>query len=72
METIGFETFGGAMRSQTFTAHPKIDPKTGNMVAIGYAANGLCTDDVSYIEVAPDGTLVREVWFKVPYYCMMH
>jgi carotenoid cleavage dioxygenase len=24
------------------------------------------------MEVAPDGTLLREAWFKVPYYCMMH
>ena len=40
METEEFETWDGAMKSQTFTAHPKIDPKTGNMVAIGYAASG--------------------------------
>ncbi|WP_395397281.1 carotenoid oxygenase family protein [Novosphingobium sp. BL-8A] len=72
METIGFETFGGTMRGQTFTAHPKVDPVTGNMVAIGYAASGLCTDDVAYYEVSPQGTLLREVWFKAPYYCMMH
>jgi carotenoid cleavage dioxygenase len=72
MESEAFATWDGAMKSQTFTAHPKVDPKTGNMVAIGYAANGLCTDDVSYMEVGPDGALVREAWFKVPYYCMMH
>ena len=72
METIGFEKFDGRMTGQTFTAHPKIDPKTGNMVAIGYAASGLCTDDVTYMEVDPSGELVRELWFKVPYYCMMH
>ncbi len=72
METFGFEKFGGKMTGQTFTSHPKIDPKTGNMVAIGYAASGLCTDDVTYMEVSPEGELIREVWFKVPYYCMMH
>lgn len=72
METIGFEKFGGKMTGQTFTAHPKIDPHTGNMVAIGYAASGLCTDDVTLYEVSPEGELIRELWFKVPYYCMMH
>lgn len=72
METIGFEKFGGKMTGQTFTAHPKVDPHTGNMIAIGYAASGLCTDDVCYYEVNPDGELVREIWFKAPYYCMMH
>ena len=34
--------------------------------------SGLCTDDVCYYEVSPEGELVREKWFKVPYYCMMH
>ena len=72
METVGFEKFGGKMTGQTFTAHPKIDPKTGNMVAIGYAASGICSDDVTCMEVSPSGELVREKWFKVPYYCMMH
>ena len=72
METFGFERFGGRMTGETFTAHPKIDPKTGNMVAIGYAASGLCTDDVTYMEVSPSGELIREQWFKVPYYCMLH
>ena len=72
METVGFEKFGGRMTGETFTAHPKIDPVTGNMVAIGYAASGLCSDDVTYYEVSPEGELVREKWFKVPYYCMMH
>ena len=72
METFGFEKFGGKMTGETFTAHPKIDPKTGNMVAIGYAASGLCTDDVTLYEVSPDGELLYEAWFKVPYYCMMH
>ena len=72
METAGYEKFGGKMTGQTFTAHPKIDPATGNMVAIGYAASGLCSDDVTYSEISPEGELLREVWFKAPYYCMMH
>ena len=72
LETFGFEKFGGKMTGETFTAHPKIDPKTRNMVAIGYAAGGLCTDDVTYYEINPQGELIREIWFKAPYYCMMH
>lgn len=72
METAGYTRFNGKMTGQTFTAHPKIDPKTGNMIAFGYASSGLCSDDCTYYEITPDGELVRELWFKVPYYNMMH
>ena len=71
METHGYTDFEG-ITGQTFTAHPKVDPETGNMIAFGYAAKGVCTDDVTYYEISPEGELIRELWFKVPYYCMMH
>ncbi len=72
LETEGYTRFNGKMTGQTFTAHPKIDPDTGNMIAFGYAASGLCTEDCTYYEVSPAGELIRELWFKAPYYCMMH
>jgi carotenoid cleavage dioxygenase-like enzyme len=72
METEGYTWFNGKMTGQTFTAHPKIDPHTGNMLAFGYASSGLCTDDCTYYEVNTAGELIRELWFKAPYYCMMH
>ena len=72
METEGYTWFNGKMTGQTFTAHPKVDPRTGNMIAFGYASSGLCTDDCTLYEVTPAGELIREFWFKIPYYCMMH
>jgi carotenoid cleavage dioxygenase len=72
METEGYTWFNGKMTGQTFTAHPKVDPRTGNMIAFGYASSGLCTDDCTFYEVSPEGDLIHELWFKVPYYCMMH
>ena len=72
METDGYTRFQGRMKGQTFTAHPKVDPQTGNMIAFGYAASGLCSDDVAFYEISPDGELVQEICFKAPYYCMMH
>ncbi|WP_404712572.1 carotenoid oxygenase family protein [Sphingomonas sp. MMS24-J13] len=72
LETIGYTRFGGKLRSQTFCAHPKIDPATGNMCAFAYATKGLLTRDMAYIEIGPEGDLVKEIAFENPYYCMMH
>jgi len=72
MDTEGYTRFEGKMTGQTFTAHPKVDPRTGNMIAFGYASSGLCTDDCTLYEITPAGELIREFWFKIPYYCMMH
>ncbi|HEY1961413.1 MAG TPA: carotenoid oxygenase family protein [Rhizomicrobium sp.] len=72
LETKGYWDFGGQMTSPTFTAHPKIDPHTGNMCAFGYAAKGLLTRDIVYYEFTPQGEKLKEVWFEIPYYAMMH
>lgn len=39
LETIGRYDFEGQVLSPTFTAHPKFDPKTGEMVCYGYEVN---------------------------------
>lgn len=72
LESRGYYDFAGAVKSPTFTAHPKLDPETGDMVAFGYAAKGLCTRDIVYYEIGQDGTVKQELWFEAPYYCMMH
>jgi carotenoid cleavage dioxygenase-like enzyme len=72
LETQGDWTFHGTLSGLTFTAHPKIDPITGEMIAFGFAAKGLFTRDVAYYEVSPQGRIVHEVWFEAPYHCMLH
>ena len=72
LETIGYSNFNGQLKSETFTAHPKIDPVTGDMCAFGYAAKGVLTKDIVYYEISPQGQFKREVWFELPYYAMMH
>ncbi|MBW8743548.1 MAG: carotenoid oxygenase family protein [Sphingomonas sp.] len=64
--------FDGRMTSETFTAHPKIDPRTGELLAFGYAAKGLCTRDMVFYAIGSEGAVKQEVWFQIPYYCMMH
>ncbi|MES2605900.1 MAG: carotenoid oxygenase family protein, partial [Pseudomonadota bacterium] len=51
--------FDGQLNSQTFTAHPKIDSRTGNMVAFGYESEGFGSDIVTAFEVTPQG---KKVW----------
>ncbi len=72
LETVGYCTFGGKLTSRTFTAHPKVDPLTGEMFAIGYAAKGEATRDLAYYVINPAGEIVHEVWLEAPYSGMIH
>jgi carotenoid cleavage dioxygenase-like enzyme len=72
LETKGYTSFHGKMTGQTFTAHPKVDSRNGNMIAFGYASSGLCSAGCTYYEITPGGELIREIPFQAPYYCMMH
>ncbi|MEO0033673.1 MAG: hypothetical protein RIS94_3431, partial [Pseudomonadota bacterium] len=72
LDTIGSYDFGGALKSETMTAHVRIDAQTGELFFYGYEADGQASKKVSYCIVAPDGTLKREQWFDAPYCAMMH
>ena len=72
LETIGQWDFHGALRSETMTAHVRIDPDTQEMFFFGYEASGPCSRDVAYCIADKDGNLVSEQWFEVPYCALMH
>ncbi|MGC1459116.1 MAG: carotenoid oxygenase family protein [Steroidobacteraceae bacterium] len=73
LETIDdYYTFNGGLKGQTFTAHPKIDPHTGELVAFGYEAKGLATDDIFVFSADPKGAVNWSAWVKVPYAGMIH
>jgi carotenoid cleavage dioxygenase-like enzyme len=72
LETKGYHDYGGRLRSETFTAHAKIDPETGEMFAFGYAAKGVATKDIAYLLIDRSGEIVHEVWFEAPYSAMVH
>ncbi|AKH43904.1 carotenoid cleavage dioxygenase [Altererythrobacter atlanticus] len=72
LETIGKWDYYGALKSETFTAHPRIDASTGEMFFFGYEAGGLCSLDVAYGIADKDGNLKSEVWFDQPYCSSIH
>lgn len=73
LETIDpVYTFDGQLQSKTFTAHPKVDSETGDMIAFGYEAKGFGTDDVNVFQITPQGKMVWQAWIKVPYVGMIH
>lgn len=72
LETKGPWRAGGGIDSRTFTAHPKFDPKTGEMIAFGYAAKGECTRDIAYYVIDQHGKVTHSAWFEAPVAAMIH
>jgi carotenoid cleavage dioxygenase len=72
LATLGRFDFGGKLRSQTMTAHVRIDPESGEMFFYGYEAGGLASTKVAYGVADRSGELLREQWFDAPYCAMMH
>ncbi|KAF2198131.1 9-cis-epoxycarotenoid dioxygenase-like protein [Delitschia confertaspora ATCC 74209] len=75
LKTIGRYDFDGQMLSPTFTAHPKIDPDTGEMIAYGYEAGGDGHDgstDIVVYSFDRDGRKIEECWYKAPFCGMIH
>jgi carotenoid cleavage dioxygenase-like enzyme len=70
--TKGYHSFEGKLKSETFTAHAKIDPLNGEMLAFGYAAKGICTRDIAYYVIDTRGEVQHEVWIEAPYSGMVH
>ncbi|MFW6358528.1 MAG: carotenoid oxygenase family protein [Chroococcales cyanobacterium] len=68
LETVGKFTFDNKLTSP-FTAHPKVDPETGEMLFFGYSFQ---PPFVQYGVVSPAGELVRIVPIEIPEPVMMH
>ncbi|OGM49639.1 hypothetical protein ABOM_001851 [Aspergillus bombycis] len=75
LETIGRYDFDGQVLAPTFTAHPKIDPKTQSMLTFAYEAGGNGNDgsrEIAFYEIDADGRKTEEVWFEAPYCGFIH
>ena len=71
LKTRGYCNYGGKIAGP-FTAHPKIDPVTGEMVFFGYSASGPFTPTLSFGSIAADGAVTRFDRFDAPYASMVH
>jgi carotenoid cleavage dioxygenase-like enzyme len=75
LETIGRYDFDGQVQSPTFTAHPKFDPDSGEMICYGYEAGGNGYDascDIVVYTIDKDGKKTEQCWYKAPFCGMIH
>ncbi|GAB3838897.1 carotenoid oxygenase family protein [Kribbella italica] len=68
LETLGSNDFGGRLTT-AMTAHPKADPRTGELHFFGYAATA---PFVTYHKLSAAGELVTSAPIDVPGPTMMH
>jgi carotenoid cleavage dioxygenase len=72
LDTLGRWDFHGKWTATSMSAHPKIDPVSGEMIAYSYQAKGDLSDDIAVYTVDPAGHIVNEVWLKSPYLGIIH
>jgi isoeugenol monooxygenase len=72
LETRGKFSFDGALSIPAVTAHPKIDPQSGELVFYGYESAGEASCEVTYAVADNRLTLRRETRFVPPYASMIH
>ena len=71
LETVGECNFGGKLK-KTFTAHPKLDPETGECIAFAYNAPGHPSRDIELYVISPQGEITYHESFEAPYSSMVH
>ncbi len=69
LNTLGPEDFGGAIAS-TFTAHPKVCPRTGELLGFGY--NLVTAPHLTYYRFGPQGEVRSVEPIELPNPVMMH
>jgi len=71
LDSIGSWNFRGKLNT-AMTAHPKIDPDTGEMVFFAYMATGPFAADVALHKVNAEGILTESHIIPTPYSSMVH
>jgi carotenoid cleavage dioxygenase len=70
LKTIGEETYGGVVTT-TFSAHPKVDCTTGELINIGSMA-ALGAAEIRYDVIDTDGNPTKTEYIPVPHAGLMH
>ncbi len=71
LESYGAWDFYGKL-DHPMTAHPKVDPMTGELIFFAYMASGFFAKDVGLCKVDKDGFLTQKHRFEAPYTSMIH
>jgi len=71
LDTIGANRLFGTLADGAFSAHPKLDPDTGDLHAIAYKWPDF-EDHVQYVHVGRDGRVKKTVDVPVPGMVMVH
>ena len=71
LESKGSHTFSDKLQGPV-TAHPKVDPITGELLFFGYMADGFFTDTIRYTAVSKDGNISKSELIKAPFPSMVH
>lgn len=71
LDTVGANNFFGTLPDMAFSAHPKVDPDTGDLHAMAYSWPGFL-DHVQYVQVGRDGRVKKTLNVPVPGMVMMH
>ena len=69
LNTVGYQNYGGALTC-SMTAHPKVCPETGELIAFSYF--GFEPPYLTYIRVSPGGDVTQLEGIDIPNMVMMH
>src|SRR6185312_1452307 len=72
LATEGAWDFAGGLAGGKVTAHPKLDPETGEMIFFAYSAGGFFAKTMLYGVVDRNGKLTRLDKFDAPYSAIVH
>ncbi len=71
LDTLGVNAFFGTLKDRGFSAHPKVDPDTGELHAMCYHWPDW-GDHLQYVRVGSDGRVAQTVNIPVPGMPMVH